>query len=76
MAQLHLRQLWPLPRGLGPLLAGFRRILVPEMNAGQLARLLRAELLVPAEPLAKITGRPFGVEELVQAIEARLEVTP
>lgn len=76
VAHLHLRHLWPLPRGLGPLLAGFDRILVPEMNTGQLATLLRAELLVPAEPLTKVTGRPFTVEELSQAIEARLEEAP
>ena len=76
VAHLHLRHLWPLPRGLGSLLSGFRRILVPEMNTGQLAALLRAELLVPAEPLSKVTGRPFTVEELSQAIEARLEEAP
>ncbi len=76
VAHLHLRHLWPLPRGLGALLAGFERILVPEMNTGQLAALLRAELLVPAEPLAKVTGRPFTVEELGQAIDARLEEAP
>ncbi|BCX18406.1 MAG: 2-oxoglutarate ferredoxin oxidoreductase subunit alpha [Geminicoccaceae bacterium] len=76
VAHLHLRHLWPLPRGLGPLLAGFDRVLVPEMNTGQLAALLRAELLVPAEPLTKVTGRPFTVEELSRAIEARLEEAP
>ena len=76
VAQVHLRHLWPLPRNLGALLSTFERILVPEMNKGQLTALLRAEHLVPAEPLAKVTGRPFTVEELVQAIEARLEDAP
>lgn len=76
VAQIHLRHLWPLPRNLGTLLASFERILVPEMNKGQLCALLRSEHLVPAEPLAKVTGRPFTVEELVQAIEARLEDAP
>jgi 2-oxoglutarate ferredoxin oxidoreductase subunit alpha len=68
VAHIHLRHLWPLPRNLGDLLAGFRRILVPEMNKGQLVRLLRSEYLVPAEGLSKVTGRPFGVDELRAAI--------
>jgi 2-oxoglutarate ferredoxin oxidoreductase subunit alpha len=76
VAQIHLRHLWPLPRNLGSLLSTFARILVPEMNKGQLTALLRAEHLVPAEPLSKVTGRPFTVEELVRAIEARLEDAP
>ncbi|GBD44307.1 2-oxoglutarate oxidoreductase subunit KorA [bacterium HR40] len=76
VAQIHLRYLWPLPRNLGALLSGFRRILVPEMNKGQLARLLRGEFLVPAKALSKVTGRPFTVAELVAAIRASLEERP
>lgn len=68
VAHLHLRHLWPLPRNLGELLRGFARILVPEMNMGQLARLLRSEYLVPAESLSKVKGRPFMISELREAI--------
>lgn len=68
VAQIHLRHLWPLPRNLGALLRGFRRVLVPEMNKGQLVRLLRSEYLVPAEGLSNVTGRPFAVGELRRAI--------
>lgn len=73
VAQVHLRYLWPLPRNLGELLKGFKRILVPEMNKGQLVRLLRSEYLVPAQGLSKVTGRPFGVGELRTAISGLME---
>lgn len=73
VAQIHLRHLWPLPRNLGALLEGYRRILVPEMNKGQLATLLRSQYLVPAEPLTKVTGKPFTIAELEAAIARILE---
>ncbi len=72
VAQVHLRHIWPLPRGLGELLASFDKILVPEMNTGQLVTLLRAEYLVPAEGLNKVTGRPFAIAEIDTAIRKRL----
>ncbi|HEV2670135.1 MAG TPA: 2-oxoacid:acceptor oxidoreductase subunit alpha [Gemmatimonadales bacterium] len=68
VAHIHLRYLNPFPRNLGDLLKRYERVLVPEMNNGQLVRLLRAEYLIPAEPLAKVTGKPFRVTEIVQAI--------
>jgi 2-oxoglutarate ferredoxin oxidoreductase subunit alpha len=64
VAQAHLRWLNPLPRDLGELLARYRAVLVPEINLGQLVRVLRAEYLVPAVSYAKIQGRPFKVSEL------------
>ncbi len=73
VSHLHLRSLNPLPAGLSELIAGFRRVLVPEMNMGQLVRLLRAELLVPAESFAKIEGQPFSIAELEQRISQSLE---
>jgi 2-oxoglutarate ferredoxin oxidoreductase subunit alpha len=73
VSHVHLRHIWPLPANLGPLLQGFRHVLVPEMNKGQLNTLLRAEYLVPAQSLSKVTGRPFGVREIEQAIDAILE---
>lgn len=68
VAHVHLRHLWPLPHGLGPLLRSFGRVLVPEMNQGQLVTLLRSEYLVPALGLSKVTGKPFTVAELESAI--------
>ena len=73
---MHLRHLWPMPRNLGELLRSFRRILVPEMNKGQLVTLLRSEYLVPAQGLSKVTGRPFMIAELGEAIDAALEGAP
>jgi 2-oxoglutarate ferredoxin oxidoreductase subunit alpha len=73
VAHIHLRHIWPLPRNLGELLAGFDKILVPEMNDGQLVTLLRSEYLVPAEGLNKVTGKPFKISEIEAAVQARLE---
>jgi 2-oxoglutarate ferredoxin oxidoreductase subunit alpha len=73
VAHVHLRHLWPLPRNLGELLKSFGRIIVPEMNKGQLVTLLRSEYLVPAESLSKVTGKPFTVAELDAALAAALE---
>ena len=73
VAQLHLRNIWPLPQNLGDLLRSFEQILVPEMNDGQLVTLLRSEYLVPAEGLNKVTGKPFKIAEIEAAIRARLE---
>lgn len=72
VAHLHLRNLWPLPRGLKSLLSSFGQVMVPEMNNGQLVKLLRAELLVDAQGFEKITGQPFRIAELVSEIERRL----
>ena len=49
---------------LGELLQGFENVLIPEMNTGQLRTLLRAELLVPAKGLNKVTGKPFKISEI------------
>ena len=73
VAHLHLRHLWPMPRNLGTLLRSFGKILVPEMNKGQLVTLLRSEYLVPAQGLSKVTGRPFLIAELDQAITHAFE---
>jgi len=73
VSHIHLRHIWPLPSNLGELLAGFKRVLVPEMNDGQLVKLLRSEYLVDAEGLGKVTGQPFKIAELESAFEARLE---
>jgi 2-oxoglutarate ferredoxin oxidoreductase subunit alpha len=73
VSHVHLRQMWPMPRNLGALLRGFEKILVPELNNGQLYRVLRAEYLVPAQPLDKIEGQPFKVAEVLDAIRQHLD---
>jgi 2-oxoglutarate ferredoxin oxidoreductase subunit alpha len=67
-SHVHLRYLNPFPRNLGDLLKRFDRVLVPELNAGQLVHLLRAAYLVPAESLSKVEGKPFKVSEILEAI--------
>jgi 2-oxoglutarate ferredoxin oxidoreductase subunit alpha len=62
----------PFPRNLGDVLAAYDRILVPELNTGQLVRMVRAEFLVDAEAYSKVQGLPFGVTELEQEIEKRI----
>ncbi|MBI3783648.1 MAG: 2-oxoacid:acceptor oxidoreductase subunit alpha [Deltaproteobacteria bacterium] len=73
VSQLHLRYLNPLPANLGEVLKRFKKILVPEMNMGQLVRLLRAEYLVDAIGLNKIQGLPFKVSEITNRINRMLE---
>ncbi len=64
VAHVHIRHLFPFNKGLGPLLKKYRKVLVPEMNSGQLRQLLRAEFLVDAQGLNKIQGMPFTSEEI------------
>ncbi len=71
-SHIHLRYLSPFPRNLGQLLKQFDRILVPEMNAGQLVQLLRSEYMLPAEGLNKVRGQPFKIAEIAEAIRIRL----
>ena len=73
VAHIHIRHIWPLPPNLGELLAGFGRVLVPEMNTGQLVTLLRSEYLLPAEKLNKVSGQPFKIEEIETAIREYFE---
>src|SRR4051794_14895764 len=67
-SHLHLRHIWPLPRNLGELLRSYERIVVPEMNKGQLKTLLRDQYLVDARPVNKISGQPFKIAEIEAAI--------
>ncbi|MEK9722904.1 MAG: 2-oxoglutarate ferredoxin oxidoreductase subunit alpha, partial [Rhodospirillaceae bacterium] len=68
VSHIHLRNIWPLPKNLGELLAGFDKVLVPEMNKGQLLTVLRAEYLVDAKGIHKVTGQPFTIAELEEAV--------
>ena len=67
---IHLRHLNPLPKNLGDLLGRFDKLLVPEMNDGQLSTLLRDKLCVAPIPFTKVTGQPFLIRELVEKIES------
>src|SRR5204862_6207670 len=67
-SHIHLRYLSPFPRNLVELLKRFDRVLVPELNNGQLVQLLRATYLVPAEGLNKVQGKPFKVSEIAEVI--------
>jgi 2-oxoglutarate ferredoxin oxidoreductase subunit alpha len=68
VAHLHLRHLNPFPADLGDVLRRYRRILVPELNLGQLAKLLRERYLLPVVELHKVQGRPFTATEICDRI--------
>jgi 2-oxoglutarate ferredoxin oxidoreductase subunit alpha len=72
VAHAHLRHLNPFPRNLGDVLARYDMVLVPEMNLGQLLKLVRAEFLVDAVGYNKVRGLPFRSDELAEAMEAML----
>lgn len=72
VSHAHLRYLNPFPRNLGSLLKAFDRVLVPELNMGQLRMLLRNEFLVDCRGYNKVQGKPFAVSELIEQIESRL----
>jgi 2-oxoglutarate ferredoxin oxidoreductase subunit alpha len=76
VSHIHIRYLSPFPENLGELLRGFDRILVPEMNMGQLATLLRDKLGVETIQLNKVTGQPFLISELVRKIRSVLGAKP
>ncbi len=72
VAWTHLTHLNPLPANLGEVLRRFPKILVPELNMGQLSRVVRAEYLVDARPLSKVQGLPFTAAEIEAAIQEAL----
>jgi 2-oxoglutarate ferredoxin oxidoreductase subunit alpha len=65
VSSIHMRHLNPFPRNLGDILGRFDRVLVPELNMGQLCMLLRAKYLVPAISYPKVKGKPFKISELL-----------
>ena len=72
----HLRYLNPFPSNLGDVLKRFRHVLIPETNSGQLRLLIRAEFLVDAQGLNKVTGKPFTAVEIAEAILRLNEKVP
>ncbi|MGJ3649929.1 2-oxoacid:acceptor oxidoreductase subunit alpha [Sphingomonas sp. GlSt437] len=72
VSHIHVRHIWPLPANLGELLKSYGKVLVPEMNTGQFKTLLRDQYLVDAKPLNKVSGQPFRIFEIEDAIEGML----
>ena len=70
VAHAHLRHLNPFPRNTGEVLRRYEQVLVPEMNLGQLLKLVRAEFLVDAVGYNRVTGLPLRAAEVADAIEA------
>ncbi len=73
VSQLHLRHLFPFHKNLKNILENFDTILIPELNTGQLSKLIQSEFLIPVEKLNKIKGRPFRASEIENAIKNLLE---
>jgi len=76
VSHIHVRHIWPLPKNLGALLAGFDKVLVPEMNSGQFKTVLRDQLLVDADSLTKTSGQPFAIAEMEAAIAKYFDGIP
>ena len=64
VSHLHLNYLNPFPTNLGEVLLKFRQVLIPELNLGQLVRVIRAEFLVDAMSYSKVQGKPFTSDEI------------
>jgi 2-oxoglutarate ferredoxin oxidoreductase subunit alpha len=65
-----------MPRNTGEVLSRYRRVLVPEVNLGQLLLLIRAKFLVPAEGLNRVRGKPFRISEIEEAANEMLSRSP
>lgn len=70
VSHAHLRHLSPFPKNLGDVLSRFEKVLIPELNLGQLSLLVRGKYLVDAATLNKVTGRPFLIREIEEKINA------
>lgn len=73
VSHIHLRHLWPLPPNLGALLDNFDRVVVAELNSGQLQTLLQSQLARPIASFTKVSGRPFRIAEILEAILTNLD---
>jgi len=73
VAHAHVTHLFPFPSNLGDVLRRYPKVIVPEMNLGQLSKLVRAEFLVDAKSVSKVQGQPFKAAEIEVAILEALE---
>jgi 2-oxoglutarate ferredoxin oxidoreductase subunit alpha len=72
VSSVHLRHIHPLPSDLGEIISRFEKVIVPEINLGQLCYVLRANYLVDAISLHQVRGKPFTIGEIVSGVEAHL----
>ncbi len=72
VSHIHIRHIVPMPKNMSVLLKGFKHILVPEMNSGQLKTILRDQFLVDAQSMTKVSGQPFTIAEIEAASRRRL----
>ncbi|MBL8629390.1 MAG: hypothetical protein JNM81_07165 [Rhodospirillaceae bacterium] len=68
VAHIHIRHIWPLPRNLETLLKSYDKVMVAEMNNGQMVTLLKSQYLIDVKPLLKVSGQPLKIEEVENAI--------
>jgi 2-oxoglutarate ferredoxin oxidoreductase subunit alpha len=73
VSHAHIRYLKPFPKNLGEILYNFEHVLIPEMNTGQLLRVIRDKFMIPAIGLNKIQGMPFNTDEIYKKIEEILK---
>ncbi len=73
VAHVHIRYIHPFPKNLGEILYSYDKVLMPEINNGQLIKLIRDKYLIPAIGFNKIQGRPFGVDEIYNKIKETLK---
>jgi len=73
VSHIHIRHIWPLPRNLEKILKSFEKVLVAEMNNGQMLTFLKGQYLVDAKGLLKVSGQPLKINEIENAIRAQLE---
>jgi 2-oxoglutarate/2-oxoacid ferredoxin oxidoreductase subunit alpha len=73
VSHAHLNYINPFPKNLGELMSRFERVLVPELNLGQLVKIIRSTYLVPAESFPKVQGQPFKIAEIEDKIRQVLE---
>ena len=73
VSHAQLRYIKPFPKNLGEILYNFEHVLIPEMNSGQLIKMIRDKFLIPAEGLNKVQGMPFAAEEIFKKIEEKMK---
>ena len=73
VSHIHIRHIWPLPRNLETLLKSFDKVLVAEMNKGQMMTLIKSQYLIDAKGLLKVTGQPLKIAEVEAAIKKQLD---
>ena len=73
VSHLHLRYLNPLPKDLGEILVKFQKVIIPELNMGQLAMIIRSKYLIDTISLNKVAGKPFTRTEIYNKIQYTLK---